>query len=35
MHVPRHNALQVTVLAAIDERQLSVTGLGRAINSDA
>jgi len=35
MHASRRNALAVTVLAAIDERRLSVTGLGRAIESDA
>jgi RHS repeat-associated protein len=35
MHAARRNALAVTVLAAIDERRLSVTGLGRAIESDA
>lgn len=35
MHTARRNVLQVTVLAAIDERRLSVTGLGRAIDSDA
>ena len=35
MHAARRNALAVTVLAAIDERRLSVTGLGRAIDSDA
>jgi hypothetical protein len=35
MHAARRNVLQVTVLAAIDERRLSVTGLGRAIDSDA
>ncbi|MCW8992136.1 MAG: transposase, partial [Gammaproteobacteria bacterium] len=35
MHAARRNALAVTVLAAIDERRLSVTGLGRAIDSEA
>ncbi len=35
MHAARRNVLQVTVLAAIDERRLSVTGLGRAIDSNA
>jgi hypothetical protein len=35
MHNARRNVLQVTVLAAIDERRLSVTGLGRAIDSNA
>lgn len=35
MHSARRHALKVTVLAAIDERRLSVTGLGRAIDSDA
>jgi hypothetical protein len=35
MHAARRNALAVTVLAAINERRLSVTGLGRAIDSDA
>lgn len=35
MHTARRNALAITVLAAIDERRLSVTGLGRAIDSDA
>jgi len=35
MHAARRIALAVTVLAAIDERRLSVTGLGRAIDSDA
>lgn len=35
MHAARRNVLQVTALAAIDERRLSVTGLGRAIDSQA
>jgi hypothetical protein len=35
MHSARRNALTEVVLAAIDERRLSVTGLGRAIDSDA
>ena len=35
MHTSRRNALIVGVLAAIDERRLSVTGIGRAINSTA
>jgi hypothetical protein len=35
MHAARRNSLRVNVLAAIDERRLSVTGLGRAIDSDA
>lgn len=35
MHAARRNSLLVNVLAAIDERRLSVTGLGRAIDSDA
>jgi hypothetical protein len=35
MHAARRNVLQITVLAAIDERRLSVTGLGRSIDSEA
>jgi hypothetical protein len=35
MHAARRNALAVIVLAAINERRLTVTGLGRAIDSDA
>jgi hypothetical protein len=35
MHAARRNALAVTVLAAINERSLSVTGPGRAIGSKA
>jgi hypothetical protein len=35
MHAARRNAVTEVVLAAIDERRLSVTGLGRAIDSDA
>jgi hypothetical protein len=35
MHAARRNALMEGVLAAIGERRLSVTGLGRAIESDA
>lgn len=35
MHTARRNSLQVNVLAAIEERRLSVTGLGRAIDSNA
>ena len=35
MHAARRNVLEVAILAAIDERRLSVTGMGRAIGSDA
>jgi len=35
MHSARRDALTAVVLAAIEERRLSVTGLGRAIDSDA
>jgi len=35
MHQTRRNALTEVVLAAISERRLSVTGLGRALDSDA
>jgi hypothetical protein len=35
MHAARRNSLLVNVLSAIGERRLSVTGLGRAIDSDA
>ena len=35
MHAGRRGALREGVLAAIDERRLSVTGLGRAIDSEA
>lgn len=35
MHSTRRDALTAVVLAAIEERRLSVTGLGRAIDSDA
>lgn len=35
MHTTRRRSLEVNVLAAIRERRLSVTGLGRAINSEA
>lgn len=35
MHQARRTALTEVVLAAIDERRLSVTGLGRALDSDA
>ncbi len=35
MHTARLVALKTAVLAAIDDRRLSVTGLGRAIQSDA
>ena len=35
MHTARRNALIAVVSAAIAERRLTVTGLGRAINSDA
>jgi hypothetical protein len=35
MHTTRRKALEENVLAAIRERRLSVTGLGRAINSEA
>jgi len=35
MHATRREALSVVVSAAIKERRLSVTGLGRAIDSDA
>lgn len=33
MHVARRKALTASVLAAIKERRLSVTGLGRAMSS--
>jgi hypothetical protein len=35
MHAARRNVLSVAVLATIESRRLSVTGLGRAIDSDA
>lgn len=35
MHAARRNALSTVVSAAIEERRLTVTGLGRAIDSDA
>lgn len=35
MHAARRQALQVNVLSAIQSRRLSVTGLGRGIDSDA
>ena len=35
MHAARRNSLLVNVLAAIEERRLSVTGLGQAIDSNA
>ena len=35
MHAARRNSLLVNVLAAIEERRLSLTGLGRAIDSNA
>lgn len=35
MHAARRKALQVNVLSAIESRRLSVTGLGRGIDSDA
>lgn len=35
MHAARRNAVAEVVLAAIAERRLSVTGLGRAVDSDA
>ena len=35
MHASRRNALKVNVLSAVGGRRLSVTGLGRAIESNA